>query len=278
MRRGINGMALIPTDLFTSIEAVSGAGYDVIELWAPRIARFLDEGHEAQEIADKLKVRSLDPHSIVAIDDVDIPNGTRRRELLSYCRRMCEVANAIGCPNVQIVSGSAFAGSPWPIIRRETARGMREMADLAGEYGLTLAYEPLAWTPVKTLEQGLEVVDAADRPNIGLLIDTFMVFAGGGEMRTIRSLNPKKIPTVHLGDTAPKAGEVWSDDDRYPMPGDGIVPLQQIMRVILDTGYDGVVTDEISPKRYENWDRCRLAKEVNAKGDAVLISLQAGED
>ena len=151
---------------------------------------------------------------------------------------------------------------------------MQEMADIAAEYGLTIAYEPLAWMPVRSLEQALEVIDEAGRPNVGILVDTFQVFAGGGDLETIRKLDPKMIPTVHLGDTAPQKFHVWSDDDRYTMPGDGIVPLRKIMRAILDTGYDGVVTDEISPKRYSYWSRLRVAETLKSKGDAVLASIR----
>ena len=147
------------------------------------------------------------------------------------------------------------------------------MADIAGEYGITLAYEPLAWMPVRSLEQSLEVIDEASRSNVGILVDTFMVYAGGGGLDTVRGLDPESIPIVHLADTAPKAGDVWSDDDRYTMPGDGVVPVREIMRVILDTGYDGVVSDEISPKQYESWTSVRVAKTLKAKGDAVLASL-----
>ncbi len=273
MRRGLTGLTLIPTDLVTSIEVTSGAGYDVLEFWAPRVAAFLDEGHTVEEIAAKLKTVSSQPHSIVSIEEIDVPEGAKRKELIAFCRRMCQVAQAIGCPNIQMESGPAFEGSPWPTIRKEAARGLQDMADITAEYGLTVAFEPLAWMPLKSLEQALEVIDEAGRPNVGILVDTFMVYAGGGKLDTIRNLDPKTISTVHLGDTAPKEGEVWSDDSRYTMAGDGIVPIRDIMMAILDTGYDGVLTDEMSSKRYSSWDRARIAKEVKAKGDAILSSL-----
>ena len=81
------------------------------------------------------------------------------------------------------------------------------------------------------------------------------------------------IRSVHLGDSAPQESDVWSDDDRYKMPGDGIVPLREIMRAILDSGYDGVVSDEIWSERYADWSRLRIAETLKAKGDAVLASL-----
>jgi sugar phosphate isomerase/epimerase len=57
------------------------------------------------------------------------------------------------------------------------------------------------------------------------------------------------------------------------MPGDGIVPVWEIMRAILDTGYDGVITDEISATHYVDWDPLDVTKALKRKGDAVLASL-----
>jgi len=108
---------------------------------------------------------------------------------------------------------------------------------------------------------------------VGILVYTFQMFAGGRDIETILGLDPALIPTVHLADTAPRQLDAWADEDRYPMPGDGIVPLRELMRAILSTGYDGVVTDEIWAGRYTTWSRLRIAETLKAKGDAILASL-----
>ena len=273
MLRGINGSCLMPADLGTAIDAVAAAGYDVLEVAAAMLDEFLAQGHTTAELVAKLDGVSLRIHSIDSVEDIDTPEGVERERLIAYCHHICGVAEAIGCPHVQMVSGTSFADATWPRIRGETARGLREMADIAAEYGRVVVYEPLAWVPVRSLEQALEVIDEAGRPNVGVLVDTFQVYAGGGELDTIRRLDPGMMPTVHLADTAPRAGDEWSDDDRYAMPGDGIVPMWEIMRAVLDTGYDGVITDEISFQRYADWDRLRVARTLKGKGDAVLASL-----
>ena len=274
MERGLNGMALEPADLFTTIDAAEVAGYDVLEMRVDPLMEFLDQGHTEDDLVAKLDTVSVRVHVISPILNIDLPPGVERDRLMAHHRRVCAVAQAIRCPVVQVVAGDSFAGSPWPTIRRETARGVAEAADVAAEYCVILAYEPLAWMPVRSLEQSLEVIDSAGSPNVGLLVDTFMVYSGGGDLDTVRGLDPQTIPIVHLADTSPKAGIEWSDDDRFPMPGDGIVPLREIMEAILETGYDGVVSDEISPKRYESWSSARVATTLKAKGDAVLASLR----
>ena len=276
MKRGITALALEPTDLITSIEVAEEVGYDAIELRTSMIAAFLAQGHSTEELLARFESVSVRPNLIGAITDIDMPEGPERDELVAFFSSMCEVTRAIGCPGIQVVSGTAFSRSPWPTIRKETAKGLREIADIAAEYKLNVAYEPLAWMPVKTLAQVLEVVDEAGCSNVGLLVDTFQIFAGGDDLETIRKLDPKMIPTVHLGDTAPRQRDVWSDYDRYTMPGDGIVPLRDIMKAILETGYDDVVTDEIWSARYTYWSRLRIAEALKAKGDTVLASFIEG--
>ena len=179
----------------------------------------------------------------------------------------------IGCPGIQVCSGNRLCRLDWPSIRKQTAKGLQGLADVAAEYGVTVVYEPLAWMPACNTTKVLEVMEEAERENVQVLVDSFQIFAGQDDLETIRNLDPKIIGSVHLGDTALKELDIWADDDRYTMPGDGIVPLKEIMRAILDTGYDGVITDEIYAAKYTSWSRLRLAETLKAKADGVLASL-----
>ena len=275
MQRGIAGMALLQHDLLTGIEAADAAGYEILELWADTVTDFLDAGRTVDEVAAKFETVSIRPISIVAIDDIDLPEGPERQQMIRFCRRMCEVAQALDCRNIQMVSGVLYEGLPWPTIRRETARGLREMADIAAEYGLRVSYEPLAWRTVWSVKQGLEVIEEADRPNVGLLVDAFHAFAGGDDVEAIRKLDPEIITTFHLGDAGPRQGDQWSDDDRTVMLGEGIVPAREITEAVLDTGYDGLISDEVFPTLFSDWSAERIARTLKAGADAILASLLA---
>ena len=272
MQRGIAGMALLQHDLLTGIEAADAAGYELLELWAPTVTDFLDAGHTVSEIEAKFKSVSIRPNSLVSVDDIELPEGPKRKPVVEFCRRLCGIGQVLGCGYVQMVSGVAHAGMPWTTIRKETARGLRELADIAAEYGLVVSYEPLAWRLVRTVNQGLEVIQEAGRPNIGLLVDGFHAFAGGDDLEAIRALDPKIISNFHLGDAGPRKRAEWSDDDRTVMPGDGIVPLKEITGAVLDTGYDGLVSDEVFPTLFSDWSPRRIAATLKAKADAVLAA------
>ena len=273
MERGLVGMALLGHDLLDGIEAADAAGYDTLELWVPLVTDFLDAGHTLAEIDAKFDTLSIRPLSLVPVDDVDLPEGPRREQVVELCRQLCEIGQALGCHSVQMLSGVTYASVPWKTIRKETARGLGEMADIAAEYGLMVSYEPLAWRPVRSVSQALEVIEEAGRPNTRLLVDAFHAFAAGDDLAAIRKLDPKIIATFHLGDAAPRLGTKWTDAERVAMPGDGVVPLREIARAVMDTGYGGLVSDEVFPTLYPDWSPQRFTKTLKAKADAVLASV-----
>ena len=100
-------------------------------------------------------------------------------------------------------------------------RDMREVADLAANENISIAYEALAWgTHVDTWEQTWKVVQQVDRPNFGICLDTFNIAArvfadptahtrrnanAEAEMkasidRMVRSIDVKKILYVQVVD------------------------------------------------------------------------------
>ena len=59
---------------------------------------------------------------------------------------------------------------------RRVADGLRPVAELAAERGVRLAIEPLnryETSLINTVEQGIELLEAADHPACGLLLDSF---------------------------------------------------------------------------------------------------------
>ena len=277
MKRGITALSFAPLDVLTSIQIAEEAGYETIEMRIPMVFSFLAQGHSAEELVAAFDAVSVRPNLLGAVENLDIPKGPERDELLAGFRIMCGIAQKVRCPGIQVVSGKTYHRCDWATIRKETAKGLKEMAEIAAEYELTVAYEPLAWMPAKNIERVLDVIEAAGRPgNVGVLVDTFQIFAGEDNLETVASLDARMIPTVHLGDTAPKEFDAWNDEDRYTMPGDGIVPLRKILKAILATGYGGSISDELWPTRYTSWSKLRLAEILKARADVVLKSAIEG--
>lgn len=280
--RGIAGFSLIQSEdedadqLFCSIDAAASAGYDTLETRIPMILSFLNAGRSAEQIAEKFSSAGIKPTIMTCLEPIDIPNSSKRDELLTLCEKAFDAAKTIGCKYIQAIARDYYKGQPWAKVRKETARGLREIAVLSAKYGIGIAYEPCATFPVGNVEQGIEVIEEAACSNVGLIIDTYHFHVGGSKLETIYNMdNNIVMPTFHMDDAVapPEEYFTWSDHDRYAFPGDGIVPVKDITRAILEVGYKGTITDEVLYYRYTHWDRERLAKSIKEKGDLLLKSL-----
>ena len=114
--------------------------------------------------------------------DLAVADRAVARDTADYLRHCVDVAARVGSG---VVAGPMYAavGRLWrlePGERRQTvgrvAGRLRPVAEHAAERGVTLAVEPLnryETSLINTVEQGLELNEAVDRPACGLLLDSF---------------------------------------------------------------------------------------------------------
>lgn len=198
MLLGLHTGTILHTNLMTDIRVALETGYDAIEFTIPKLVRYLDAGYRAEELLPVLGTLKLTMiNSFLHIERQD-PDS--RRELRQQCERLCQVAQALGCPSLQVVALNALRGEPWPQIRAQVGRSLAELADIAALYGVRLALEPVTFTPLRTLPQALEVLDVAARDNVGLCLDTFHLWTAGTAWEEVAALDPALIMVAHISD------------------------------------------------------------------------------
>lgn len=268
MELGLHTGSIMYTNLMTDIRVARETGWDAIEFYIPKLVRYLDAGYSVADIQPRMGDLRLGViNSFLNIERQGVKD---RRHLREQCRRMCQVAQDLECPALQVIALNGLAGETWPEIRKKMGRSLAELADIAAPYGVTLALEPVTFTPLRTLGQGLEVLDAAERANVGLCLDTFHLWTAGSSWEEVAELDPSQIVVAHISDVTPKQGEMWSDADRDVLPGDGILPVQEGIEAIRATGYDGLWCVEMMGAHHWEWDPYELAKELMARASALL--------
>jgi hypothetical protein len=90
----------------------------------------------------------------------------------------------------------------------------------------------------------MEIVERAGADNVGLLVDTWHHFAGGSKPEELLGPGSDKIFTVHIGD-APDKAPLTLRRNECIWPGDGAVPIPEMLRNLKKVGYDGIVSVEI---------------------------------
>ncbi|MDX3658917.1 TIM barrel protein [Streptomyces sp. ID05-26A] len=141
------------------------------------------------------------------------------------------------------------------------AEQLHLLATRAGERGLRVAYEALAWGRfVNGYEHAWRIVRRAAHPALGVCLDSFHILSKGDDPRAIRAIPGEKIFFLQLADapTLPMDVLQWSRHHRL-FPGQGDFDLKTFTRNVLDAGYRGPLSLEVFNDVFRQSDPYRAA-------------------
>ena len=93
-------------------------------------------------------------------------------------------------------------------------------------------------------EQCAEILEAVDRANVGMLLDTWHFCAGGSQPEELSALRGDRLFMVHVSDCPARAPFTAQRAESY-WPGEGDAPLEELLRSVRETGYDGPCSVEV---------------------------------
>ena len=279
MKLALNGATTMRADLVTDWEAAKDAGFDYIEIWAAKLRAFLKQWSRI-DLRDLFAPYGPPPLSINSIEHITFRDERAYDTIKQECDELSSIAGAIGCPSVVVVPGRLpEGGASREIVIDESVRVLNELCDIAGRYGVSLAFEFLGQTDcsVQTLDLAAEIVRKGDRENLGLVIDSFHFYAGGSTVDMIEALDPKLIQIFHINDAEDLPRDQLEDRHRL-LPGLGILPLREIVSAFRRIGYDKVASVEIFRPEYWERDPFELARDAHAATQRVLGHKEAQKE
>jgi sugar phosphate isomerase/epimerase len=153
---------------------------------------------------------------------------------------------------------------------------------LALPLDIRVAYEALSWgRHVNLLTQAWEIVQDADRSNLGLCVDSYHAIANGGEIKAAADIDPRKVFLVQLSDFLWQ--ETRSPQDRMEtarhyrvFPGEGVHSEQvlELVRILDDGGYRGDYSFEVFNDDYRQIPVATVAE--RARNSVKWIAGQIG--
>lgn len=270
MKLGFNGATTNTADLATDIRVAGEAGYDLIELRDNKLEDVLAGGGTLQQVRQMLDDAGVRPWTINAISLVGVGGAEGEARAVARCRQLSAYAQAIGCPWVLVVPGPAEGRSADDILE-QTAAAYGAMVDAAAAYGVGVAFEFMGfpWAAVRDVAGALRVVERTNRPNTGIIIDTAHFFAGGSTVEAIRSMDPANLIVLHINDVEPGIAKPDILDGHRVYPGDGVVPLDDILGAAQAIGWDGALSVELFREEYWQHDPLAVAGEAKQKSVAA---------
>lgn len=271
MKLALNGATTMKADLATDIRVAHTAGFDFVEIWAAKLRTFL-RTKSAADLRKLFDENALEPLSINSIEHVTFRTPAEFEAIKAECEELSLLAAELRCPYIVVVPGRLPEQAPsLEEIIDESVRVLTELSDIAGRHGIGLGFEFLGQTDcsVQTLELADEIVRRVDRPNVGLVIDSFHFYAGGSTFDMIEGIAPESLFIFHINDAENLPREHLRDSHRL-LPGLGILPLAEMFEGFKRIGYDRVASVEIFRPEYWESDPLKLALEAKAATERVL--------
>lgn len=227
--------------LTEKLTAAARAGFDGVEIFENDLlaAPLAPEEIRARCADLGLTVDLYQPLRDIEAVPADVFAGNLRR-----ARHKFELMRRLGADTVLVCSSV----DPSAVDDDALAAGhLSELADLAADFGIRVAYEALAWgRHVSTYDHAWRIVEAAGHPALGTCLDSFHILSRGCDPKGIEDIPREKIFFLQLADAPLPAMDVlqWSRHHRC-FPGQGGLDVAGLVRHVLRTGYDGPLSLEV---------------------------------
>jgi sugar phosphate isomerase/epimerase len=233
--------------LEAKLKASAEAGFKQVMLNATDIA-----GHPDGEQAAVAAVRAsgLRVTGFQVLRDFEGLSGHLHAYKVDIAKAMLKMCHALGSRVLLACSSSSSHASG----ETETiVKDLQKLSMLAVPLGIQVAYEALSWgRHVNEYPQSWELVQAADRPNLGICLDAYHLIANKTPLEGLQEIQTDKIFLVQLSDFMWR--EVRSAEDRIEtarhfrvFPGEGVHSDQVVamVRALDAMGYRGDYSFEV---------------------------------
>jgi len=155
-----------------------------------------------------------------------------------------------------------------------------KVADALGRGNVKLALNFLA-APADRADGGFEFIHQVDplvtlistigRENVGILLDAWNWWVGGGDLDKVRALRGDQVLSVRLADIPAGADYSSITEEQRLMPGDGgTIDSAALLAALDDLGYDGPVALAPNPSMFKGQKRESIVSRASATLDTLL--------
>jgi 4-hydroxyphenylpyruvate dioxygenase len=177
------------------LASAAKAGFRAVEIFENDLTFFRGKPRDARLLAADLGLAII---ALQPLRDFEaMPGPTRARNFERAARKldlMDELGTRLLCVCSNVSPDAVDSTS-------RAAEDLAELAELARQRGMRIGYEALAWGRwVKDWTAAWEIVRAADRDNLGIVLDSFHICVRDNPIEPIASLPADKIALVQVAD------------------------------------------------------------------------------
>jgi len=240
MKKSIASVCL-SGDLLQKIEATAYAGYDGLEIFENDLMLF---NQSPAEVGKIVRDKGLEIVALQPFRDFEGMPADKMQKNFDRAERKFDLMEELGTDSLLICSNvSRHCIDDF----NRTVDHFAELAERAAKRNFKIGYEALAWgRHIRDYEQAWKLVKHVDHKNLGIILDSFHIFARSGDLSTIAEIPGDRITLIQIADAPMLDMDVlqWSRHYRC-FPGQGDFPMIDFIKAVARTGYDGYISHEI---------------------------------
>jgi 2-keto-myo-inositol isomerase len=261
--------------LVQELEIAAAAGFQAVEPWINEVEQFVKDGGKLGDLKKRIADLGLSVESVIAFTEWIVDDDARRAKALEQLQREMDMVAQFGGKRIACPPSGATNVAMTNL--RVIADRYRTVCELGEKTGVAAELE--IWGHSKTLsrlsEAAAVLVETA-HPRACLLPDVYHLYKGGSNVEGFRIINGKVIPVIHMNDYPGVPGRDLANDSIRVYPGDGVAPLNELLRILKETGFQGYLSVELFNRQYWQQDAALVARTALEKTRiAVLQALKS---
>lgn len=256
--------------LAEKMEAAAAVGFDGVEIFENDLLTYEGSPADIRYLAESLDLSITCFQPFRDFESMPEPQRTRN---MDRAERKFDVMQQLGAELLLVCSNVAPASLDDDF---RAAADLAEMAERAQKRGLRIGFEALAWgRNVNRWRHAWKIVQAADHPALGLIVDSFHTLAVGDDLSGLSAVPAEKIFLAQLADAPKLSMDVlsWSRHFRN-FPGQGALPVASFVRDLVDAGYRGPLSLEIFNDEFRSAPARLMARD--GLRSLLLVEAEAG--
>jgi 2-keto-myo-inositol isomerase len=238
-RIGLHSWTLDTTPLPHVLRIARETGYNAVELRHVDFERCMQAGMSNEQVLAMIRASGIRISCMGLESGMLFAKGDEQKRLLESMDVMCARAAALRCEVMMVAPGTNPASAV-----KDAAKNFARGCEIAGKYGLRCALEFSSRHPVvNRLAVAREILALADKPNAGLLIDTYHAQSVGDGGRGFEDVPAGDIIAFQFSDVPAGPMSPGAALDRLP-PGKGVVQWREVLQLLIEKGYDRYINYE----------------------------------
>jgi len=232
-------------DFRDRVEAISRVGFKGMGIWHADLAK-VQETYTLAEMKQILSDNGIVHVEIEFLMDWFL-DGEKKAASDELKAKLFEAAEVLGARHVKV--GDFFNT---PAEMDKITESFAALCADAANVGTNILFEIMPFAMIDKLEDSIAMLDAADTPNGGLMIDTWHMVKMGVSNETLANVPKRHILGVELNDgylKTPDGMDLNTETTEHrAFPGEGEFDMPGFMDAIQATGYDGPYGVEVIRK------------------------------